>query len=187
MKLLLGLGNPGPEYDRTRHNAGWWALDRIAYDWGVGPFRKEGAGSLIEVVREGEEVHLLKPMTYMNRSGMVLRPYLSREGFDPETDLLVMVDDVALPPGKIRIRPGGSPGGHNGLKSIDQVLGGGNYPRLRVGVGRPPPGGDLAAWVLSEMPPEEEERVLALLPDLAGAVDLWVREGTQKVMNESNG
>ena len=187
MKVILGLGNPGPRYDATRHNAGWWVLDRLARDWNMGPFVQEGPALVGRGHRMDHAVVLLKPLTYMNRSGAALVALRNREAFDPEVDLLVVVDDVALDPGKIRFRPGGSAGGHNGLKSVQAVLGTQEYPRLRIGVGKKPPGMDLADWVLSPMAPEEEEAVLARLPGLPEAVECWMEEGTVAAMSRFNG
>lgn len=187
MKVILGLGNPGPRYDSTRHNVGWWVVDRLARDWDLGPFLEEGP-SLVGRGRRGDhEVLLLKPLTWMNRSGAALVPLRGREGFHPEDDLLVVVDDVALPPGKVRFRPSGSAGGHNGLKSVQAVLGTERYARLRIGVGSRPPGVDLADWVLSTMSSEDEEAVLERLPGLGEAVECWMDEGTEAVMSRFNG
>jgi peptidyl-tRNA hydrolase, PTH1 family len=187
VKVILGLGNPGPRYDSTRHNVGWWAVDRLARDWGVGPFLQEGPALVARGHRGGAPVLLLKPLTYMNRSGAALSLLRNREDFEPERDLLVVVDDVSLPPGKVRFRPGGSAGGHNGLKSIEAVLGSTAYPRLRIGVGRQPPGVSLVDWVLSSMAPEEEEAVLDRLPDLPEAVECWITDGIEAAMSRHNG
>lgn len=186
MKIVLGLGNPGPRYDATRHNVGWWVADRLAYDWKLGSFRKEGPALVSGGTMHGEEVLLVKPLTYMNRSGQALRPYLGREGLDVSGDLLVVVDDAALEVGRIRFRPEGGPGGHKGLISIEAVLGRRDYDRLRIGVGRPPAGADLVEWVLSPMDEEDEDVILELLPELTGAVELWVREGIEEAMNRFN-
>jgi peptidyl-tRNA hydrolase, PTH1 family len=186
MKLVVGLGNPGPRYDATRHNVGWWAADRLAYDWGLGTFEQEGPALVTGGVVDATEVLLLKPTTYMNRSGMALRPFLGREGFHVSRDLLVLVDDASLDVGRVRLRPGGSAGGHKGLRSVQEVLGHTDYARLRIGVGRPPEGGDLVEWVLSAMDDEDEERVLELLPELTEAVRVWVAEGIEPAMNRIN-
>ncbi len=186
MKVILGLGNPGPRYDATRHNVGWWAADRLAYDWGFGAFRQEGPSLVSGGVVEGEEVVLLKPTTYMNRSGMALRTFLGREGFHVSSDLMVLVDDATLDAGRVRLRPRGSAGGHNGLKSVQSVLGHADYPRLRIGVGRPPQGADLVDWVLSALQDEDEERVLELLPELTEAIRVWIAEGIEPAMNRIN-
>jgi PTH1 family peptidyl-tRNA hydrolase len=122
----------------------------------------------------------------MNRSGQALRFVREMEAFDPARDLLVVVDDAALDVGRVRFRPTGSPGGHNGLKSISGALGSDDYPRLRLGVGRKPDGVDLADWVLSPMPEEDEGLVVGLLPELTQAVELWLAEGTDAAMSRFN-
>lgn len=186
MKLIAGLGNPGAEYDGTRHNVGWWVVDRLAYDWSFGAFRKERR-ALVNEGRVGEHrVTLVKPTTYMNRSGAALAHLRGDEGFDASSDLLVVVDDASLDVAQVRFRTSGSAGGHNGLKSVEAALGTRDYPRLRIGVGRCPPGVDLADWVLSPMPPEDEDRVVELLPELTGAVRMWLDEGTEAAMNRFN-
>lgn len=187
MKVICGLGNPGSEYDDTRHNVGWWVVDRLAVDWGLGPFRKEGRALIAGGRVGGVPVRLLKPITWMNRSGAALAPLRGREDFDPTSDLLVVVDDVALDVARVRFRPGGSAGGHNGLRSVEAALGTREYARLRVGVGGAPPGADLAEWVLTPFPPEDEDRILALLPDLVDGCRLWLEEGVEAAMNRYNG
>ncbi|NIP81136.1 MAG: aminoacyl-tRNA hydrolase, partial [Gemmatimonadetes bacterium] len=142
MKVICGLGNPGPEYDATRHNVGWWLVDRLSSEWGLGPFRRSGPALATHGDVGGERVLLLKPVTFMNRSGAALAPLLGESALDITEDLLVVVDDVALDVGRLRLRPSGSPGGHNGLKSVETVLGTREYARLRIGVGSPPPGWD---------------------------------------------
>ena len=185
MKVVLGLGNPGPRYDDTRHNVGWWVVDRLAHDWKTGSFRREGAGLFAEARVGDETVVLVKPVTFMNRSGGALAAPGLR-GIDPAADLLVVVDDATLDVGRVRYRAKGSAGGHNGLKSIQAVLGTQDYPRLRIGVGQCPPGQDLADWVLSPMPSPDEDVVLGLLPDLTRAVEAWAAEGTEAVMSRFN-
>jgi len=186
MKIVLGLGNPGPEYDQTRHNVGWWVVDRLAYDWDFGPFHPEENA----LVSEGEvgdiEVKLLKPTKYMNRSGLALTSFKALEGFQIEEDLLVVVDDAALDVGRIRFRPEGGEGGHNGLKSVSGALGSSGYARLRIGVGVKPEGSDMSNWVLGPMPEEEEDVVIGLLPELSDAVGMWLEEGLGAVMNRFN-
>jgi peptidyl-tRNA hydrolase, PTH1 family len=186
VKIIVGLGNPGPEYDPTRHNVGWWVLDRLVNDWRLGTYRRDGPALKCEGSVGGRSVLLLKPTTYMNRSGLALRFLQELEGFDPAQDLLVVVDDAALDVGRVRFRPSGSPGGHNGLRSVSGTLRSNEYPRLRIGVGRVPEGVDLADWVLSPMPEEEEEVVVGLLPELTRAVESWLEEGTEAAMNRFN-
>jgi PTH1 family peptidyl-tRNA hydrolase len=134
----------------------------------------------------GESVRLVKPAAYMNRSGVAVGPLLELEGFDPARDLLVVVDDAALDVGRVRFRPEGSAGGHNGLKSVSGALQSEAYARLRLGVGRRPEGVDLSDWVLSPMPGEDEEIVVGLLPQLTQAVEVWVAEGVEAAMNRFN-
>ena len=128
----------------------------------------------------------MKPTTFMNRSGLAVRSLEGLEGFEPGRDLLVVVDDAALDVGRVRFRPEGSPGGHNGLKSISGALRSNAYARLRVGVGKKPEGADLADWVLAPMPEEDEDAVVALLPELTQAVQTWVSEGVEAAMNRFN-
>lgn len=186
LKVVVGLGNPGPEYAGTRHNVGWWLLDALAGAWALGRFKREKEAA-VAGGRIGEHsVRLLKPLTYMNRSGRVVAPLARMKALDVSRDLLVVVDDVALPPGRVRFRPDGSPGGHNGLKSIEAALGTREYPRLRIGVGSAPPGADLADWVLSPPPPEERQAILDLFPELVEGVGVWMREGTEAAMSRYN-
>ena len=186
MKVVLGLGNPGPDYDATRHNVGWWLVDRLAYDWELGPFRRDGQAFVSEGAVDDHGVRLVKPTTFMNRSGLALRSLRDLEGFDPSADLLVVVDDAALDVGRVRFRPEGGAGGHNGLKSIAGALQSNEYARLRIGVGRKPDDEDLSDWVLSPMPREDEDAVVELLPELTRAVEVWVAEGVEAAMNRFN-
>jgi len=134
-----------------------------------------------------EVVRLIKPQTYMNRSGAVLGPLKGRADFDPAADLLVLVDDIALSPGRFRLRGAGSPGGHNGLKSIQGVLQRQDYARLRIGVGmKPPEWEDLADWVLSRFSREDRSAVDAILDPMADAVETWVAEGIERAMTKHN-
>lgn len=186
MKVVAGLGNPGPEYDATRHNVGWWMADRLAYDWGLEPFRREGPALVTGGGVRTHEVRVLKPVVFMNRSGRALAPLRSLPDFHVERDLLVVVDDASLDVGRVRLRASGSAGGHNGLRSVEAALGTRGYARLRIGVGRAPEGEDLADWVLSPMPAEDEDVVVGLLPELTGGVELWLDEDTEAAMNRLN-
>jgi PTH1 family peptidyl-tRNA hydrolase len=186
MKVIVGLGNPGSEYDGTRHNVGWWVLDRLAYDWGFEAYERERLALVSEGTVAEEPVRLVKPTTFMNRSGAALVSLRLLEGFALETDLLVVVDDAAIEIGRVRFRPSGGAGGHNGLKSVTASVGTDAYARMRVGVGVAPPGLDLAEWVLSEMPPEDEEVVVGLLPELTKGVEVWMAEGVEEAMDRFN-
>ena len=188
MKVVLGLGNPGPRYDATRHNVGWWVVDRIAHDWNAGPFRKEGPALVAEGAFAGQAVRLTKPVTYVNRSGAALTaPELAV--LDPTRDLLVVVDDAALDVGRVRFRPGGSAGGHNGLKDVERALGSQEYPRLRIGIGPDDPRrrGDLSNFVLGRFGSDERSIVLDLMPKFQDAIEIWLRDGIVKAMNAHNG
>jgi PTH1 family peptidyl-tRNA hydrolase len=137
--------------------------------------------------RRGDvQFRLVKPLTFMNRSGQALSSLRGISDFHTQSDLLVVVDDAALELGRVRFRPRGSPGGHNGLKSVSQTLGSDEYPRLRIGVGLPPEGEDLSEWVLSPMEPEEEDVILDLLPELVKGVETWGGEGIEEAMNGFN-
>jgi PTH1 family peptidyl-tRNA hydrolase len=186
MKVVMGLGNPGPEYDATRHNVGWWVADRLAYDWDFAAFHRDGRALVTEGLVSGELVRLVKPTTYMNRSGLAMRSLLQTEGFDAAEDLLVVVDDASLDVGRVRFRPEGSAGGHNGLKSVSGSLQSNDYARLRIGVGKKPDGVDLSDWVLGPMPEEDEDVVVRLLPELTEAVAVWITEGVEPAMNRFN-
>ncbi len=186
MKVICGLGNPGPEYDATRHNVGWWMIDRLSHDWRLGPFEKSGPALVAGGVIGGHEVALVKPITYMNRSGVALAPFRTDPDLDIARDLLLVVDDVALDVGRLRLRPSGGTGGHNGLKSVEAALGTQAYARLRIGVGAPPPGVDMVDWVLSEFEPEAEDQVLALMPDLMGVAREWMDGNIEAAMSRYN-
>ena len=189
MKLVVGLGNPGRKYDGTRHNVGWWALDHLADVWRFDGWRTDGDAVTCDG-RVGEaRVRLLKPQTYMNLSGAALRPYLKRLAFSGLQDLLVLVDEVALPLGAMRLRATGSPGGHNGLKSIEATLRSRDYARLRIGIAPIDAHrgvGDLAEFVLDRFGQDERPVIEQLLPRVADATECWVRQGIQAAMNTYN-
>lgn len=185
-KVVVGLGNPGPKYDGTRHNVGWWVLDRFAYDRDFASFERSGKRLETSGELDGRKVVLVKPRTYMNRSGLALTALREMDGFEVARDLLVVTDDANLDVGRVRFRPGGGTGGHKGLRSVTGVLGTRDYARLRIGVGVAPAGADLSDWVLAEMPPDDEDVVVGLLPELAEAVAVWAEEGVGAAMNRFN-
>jgi len=188
VKVIVGLGNPGKEYERTRHNVGWWVLDHLADVWHLDAWRRDGDARVANG-RVGEvNIRLVKPQTYMNLSGSVLRPYLRRAGWSPQHDLLVVVDEAALPLGFFRFRASGSSAGHNGLKSIEGALGHQDYARLRIGIA-PPPGrnrGDLADYVLSEFGKSDMKVVKELMPTFVEGIEAWLKEGIEPVMSRFN-
>jgi PTH1 family peptidyl-tRNA hydrolase len=190
LKVVLGLGNPGREYEATRHNVGWWVLDHLADVWRFGAWRRDGDALAADGAVGGQRVRLLKPQTFYNLTGQVLRPFLRRPFWAPQTDLLVVCDDVAIPVGTFRIRPQGGAGGSNGLKSIEHTLKHQNYPRVRVGT-RPADErrelGDLSEFVLSPFDPVEREEVVALFPRVVDACETWLGAGVTAAMNKHNG
>lgn len=186
LKIICGLGNPGPEYADTRHNVGWWFVEYLAAEWGFGPFQRDRLALVATGYIDGLRVQLMEPMTYMNRSGSALAGLRALPDFDTARDLLVVVDDVALEPGRVRLRAKGSAGGHNGLKSIESVLQSREYARLRIGVGAPPPGSDLAEWVLSPMPLADRKAVLERFPTLEAGVRAWLVEGAEAAQRRLN-
>ncbi|MGQ0765702.1 MAG: aminoacyl-tRNA hydrolase [Gemmatimonadota bacterium] len=190
MKLLLGLGNPGRSYESTRHNVGWMVLDHLADVWRLGGWRRDGDSRATDAVVASTRVRLIKPQTYMNLSGAVLRPWVRRETWHAGSDLLVIVDEVALPLGGFRLRASGSSGGHNGLKSVEGALESREYARLRVGIGPPDEEreryGDLADFVLDPFTKSERAVVNELLPLLQQVVESWIRDGVLAAMNAYN-
>ncbi len=185
-RAIVGLGNPGPEYAATRHNAGYLLADHLAERWRFAPFRRNGHGVATSGTVGDVAVRIVKPTTYMNASGDAVRD-LRGPGFDPAADLLVLVDDAALPLGKFRLRGAGSPGGHNGLKSIEAALHRQDYARLRIGIGaRPPEYDDLADWVLGRLTPDERATLAAEWDPMADAVECWIAEGIETAMNRFN-
>jgi PTH1 family peptidyl-tRNA hydrolase len=189
VKLVVGLGNPGREYEGTRHNVGWMLLDYLAQRWDIEDARRDGETRVADTHVAGTRVRLVKPLTYMNLSGQVLRPYLRREGWSPATDLLVVVDEVALPLGYYRLRAQGSAGGHNGLKSVEAALGSREYARLRIGIKPDDPQreiADLSDFVLARFGKNERGAVEELMPKLADAVEIWIKDGIIAAMNKHN-
>ncbi len=176
MRAVVGLGNPGPEYAATRHNAGFLLADAVAAHWQLPPFRRAERARATEGSVAGVPVRVLKPTTFMNRSGAALASLRADASFDPTRDLLILVDDFQIPLGTFRFRPDGSAGGHNGLKSIEGALQSQQYARLRVGVGPLPEGtGDWADYVLAPFEPVQLEEVQALMPEMIEAVEKWLK------------
>jgi PTH1 family peptidyl-tRNA hydrolase len=184
-KMIVGLGNPGAEYQQTPHNLGFMAVDVLARECGLELAHRE-AQALTAVARlEGQEVLLAKPQTYMNLSGMSVARLLEKYGLEV-SDLIVLVDDAALPLGSLRIRPRGSAGGHNGLKSIIGALNSSEFARIRMGVGPEQPIGDMVSYVLGRFRRSDLETVSQMLGQACEAVHVILREGSQKAMNRFN-
>jgi peptidyl-tRNA hydrolase, PTH1 family len=185
MRLIVGLGNPGPEYAWTPHNLGFLVVDRLAEAGGIRVERPEAKAYIGRGKLAGQEVLLAKPQTYMNVSGLAVRELIERFECDP-AELIVIYDDVALPWGMIRIRARGSAGGHNGLKSLIGAISTGEFARVRLGVQPEHPVADRAAYVLSPMGKAELEIAAEMVEAAAEAVQLILAEGTQRAMNRFN-
>ncbi|MDR3607555.1 MAG: aminoacyl-tRNA hydrolase [Oligoflexia bacterium] len=189
MKIVAGLGNPGPKYETTRHNAGFLAIDRLVDDWKATGPSDAFEGEVWQTSVGGEKVLLVKPQTFMNVSGECLGPLLKFYKCKPE-DLIVIHDDLDLGPLVLRLKVGGGTGGHNGLKSIDQHLGGNqNYMRVRIGVGHPRsfmPERNVADYVLQNFNDDELRRLDPLLDDVTQAVEMMVRGEATQAQNRFN-
>ncbi|MEM8834522.1 MAG: aminoacyl-tRNA hydrolase [Planctomycetota bacterium] len=185
--MIVGLGNPGQEYARTRHNAGFMAIDRLAHKHAESDIWKSKFQSVTLDARiGGEKVLLMKPTTFMNLSGRAVQEALAFYKCDPSEDLLVHVDEAALPAGRIKLNPKGSPGGHNGLADIDRALGGQPYARCRIGLGEP--GAPMARrdFVLGRFSEEELVPLESALDTACGASEVWCAEGITAAMNRFN-
>ncbi len=185
MRLIVGLGNPGPEYQWTPHNLGFLAVDEIANRAAIRVERPEGKALVGRGKVAGEEVFLAKPQTYMNLSGISVRELLGKYELGPES-LLALFDERDLPWGMIRIGERGSPGTHNGAKSVTSAVGTPEFARLRLGCGPDHPVSDLAAYVLRPMKKAELEEAAEMIADAADAVELLVKEGIAAAMNKYN-
>ena len=185
--LLVCLGNPGDQYENTRHNAGFMVADELADRHNI-PVQRLKFRALTNTITVGDEkVLLMKPVTYMNLSGEAVHEAAAFYKIPPE-HILVISDEVALAPGKLRVRRSGSAGGHNGLKNIIAHLGTDQFPRIRVGVGQKPhPDYDMADWVLGKFQGEDKKAVEAAVKKAADAAECLIREGVDKAMNQYNG
>ncbi len=182
--LILGLGNPGPEYEKSRHNAGFMILDRIAEQKSAN-FIPDRFGKSCKISHRGKSLLLVKPETFMNLSGKAARYYRDRESISNNC-ILVITDDIALPFGSLRMRARGSSGGHNGLTNITEILGSDDYPRLRVGVGNDFPKGAQADYVLSPFSNQEAEKLPEIFKKGMDMVFSFALAGIQKTMSEFN-
>lgn len=185
MSLVLGLGNPGARYAHTRHNAGWDVVERLVARWKASPLETTREYRAWRGTDGGREVDLMVPLTYMNLSGDAVAVYRERRGLTP-AELLVVVDDVYLPLGRLRFRPSGSSGGHNGLASIEEVLGTREWSRLRIGVGAAASAAELREHVLEGWGADEVPLIENALERATEAVECWCREGIMPAMNRFN-
>jgi len=187
MHLIVGLGNPGTQYDKTRHNAGFMAIERFARRHGLldaGRLKSKFHAAVIEGVICDVKCLLMQPMTFMNRSGQAVREALDFYKLDT-SELLIMVDDVALPCGRIRLRAAGSAGGHNGLADVQRAVGSGDYPRLRIGIdatGRVPQ----VDYVLQRFTPQQLTQLDPALDNACDAIECWLAQGIDKAMSQYN-
>lgn len=183
MKIIVGLGNPGREYKDTRHNAGFMAVEELARRF---PVERQDSkfDAIIGHIRIGtEKVLLVKPLTYMNLSGRAVQGIMRFYKLDLD-ELMVVYDDMDLPTGKLRIRPKGGTGGHKGMASISTHMGSQDFPRMRVGIGRPQY--DTVDWVLGRFKGEEKEEIQAAVKKAADALETWVRDDINRAMNTYN-
>ena len=186
MRAIVGLGNPGEKYEHTRHNAGFDVISIIAAKLNTPIKKLKFQGVIGETLLGGEKLVLIKPQTFMNLSGVTVSEALNWYKMEPK-DMLLIVDDIDLPFGQVRIRPKGGPGTHNGLRHIVQCTATGDFPRVRVGMGAPPPQWDLADWVLSKFQTEEERKIAFDAYLLAAdAAICWAEHGIDTAMNRFN-
>ncbi|MBO8172678.1 MAG: aminoacyl-tRNA hydrolase [Bacillaceae bacterium] len=186
MKVVIGLGNPGKEYENTRHNVGFMVLDRLADMWHVDISQHKFQSMVGEGRLDTEKVLLVKPLTFMNLSGEAVRKVVDFYKLDIE-DLVIVYDDLDLPAGRIRLRQKGSAGGHNGIKSIIAHLGTQEFKRVKIGIDRPPAGQDVARYVLSPFGKEERNLVDEAVDRAARACEHWIRHSFTDAMNQFNG
>lgn len=188
MKIVVGLGNPGPKYETTRHNVGWLALDRLIDSWKATGPKNDHQAEVFRTKVDGEDVLLIKPQTFMNLSGRSVAPITKFFKCEPN-DLIVLHDEVDIPPCALKIKTGGGSGGHNGLKSLDESLGTNAYHRVRLGVGHPRNFNlrmDTADYVLGQIPDVELERWDAIFNDVEKAVRLILKGESLKAMTLYN-
>ena len=184
-RMVVGLGNPGPEYENTRHNAGFMTVDLLADTLRAAYWKDEGGAKVSHVRLGDDELVLVKPQTFMNISGKAVRK-LADAYKVPVEEVVIVHDDLDLPEGSVRAKKGGGHGGHNGLRSLSEQLGGGDYLRVRIGIGRPPGRMDPADYVLEPLRREASERLAAMIPTAAQCVMTLLERGVDATMREYN-
>ncbi len=185
MKLIVGLGNPGGEYDETRHNVGFQVIDELKQQFSHAVFDKKFKGLVTRARIGGEDAILLKPMTYMNLSGESVGPAAGFYKIPPE-DIIVIHDELDIEPGRIKLKKGGGHGGHNGLKSLVKHLPNANFTRVRLGIGRPPPRWETANYVLGKFTKQEQPIIEEVISSATKAVEVILEEGLPSAMKEYN-
>ncbi len=185
MKLIVGLGNPGGEYDETRHNIGFQVIDELKQQFSHAVFDKKFKGLVTRARIGGEDAILLKPMTYMNLSGESVGPAAGFYKIPPE-DIIVVHDELDIEPGRIKLKKGGGHGGHNGLKSLVKHLPNANFTRVRLGIGRPPPRWETANYVLGKFTKQEQPIIEEVIRSATKAVEVILEEGLPSAMKEYN-
>ena len=187
MHLIVGLGNPGAEYAKTRHNAGFLLVEKLAAQWKTNwANERKFMARVAKAERSGKKVLLCEPQTFMNLSGEAVGSVINFYQV-PLGNVLVAVDDADLPFGEIRLRPGGGSGGHHGLESLTQHLGSKEYARLRIGIGRKSDAREITNYVLGKFDSSENEMLEKILERAAGQIECWLGHGLQKAMNQFNG
>ena len=186
MFLIVGLGNPGKQYDNTRHNVGFDVIDALADKYNISVSDKKHKALCGKGAMEGIKVVLAKPQTYMNLSGESVVELLNYYKLDPESEMIVVYDDISLAPGNIRIRKKGSAGGHNGIKNIIAMAGTQNFMRIKVGVGEKPKGWDLADYVLGHFDKNDRDKINDAIEDAMAAALLMANDDVDKAMNDYN-
>lgn len=185
MTVLIGLGNPGLQYADTRHNVGFMVIDKLAHDYTINVTRFKHRAFIGEGLIQGKKVMLVKPQTFMNLSGESVREIIQFYKI-PLENIIVIFDDIDLPPGAVRIREKGSAGGHNGMKNIINQLGSDQFLRIKIGIGEKPPGWDLADYVLSKFSKDDLPLVSSAIEKAAKGAELILSDGVKEAMNQTN-
>ena len=184
--MIVGLGNPGKKYEKTRHNAGWMALDILEAAYGASSVKSKKTAEIKKASRRGQELYFVRPLTFMNLSGGAVNEVGSFYKI-PKENIIVIADDVSMEVGRLRLRDKGSDGGHNGLKDIIRVLGGNDFIRIKIGVGQKPhPEYDLADWVLGRFSKEDEQKLKETMEPLPDCLELLLNKEFAKAQNQYN-
>lgn len=186
MHIIVGLGNPSKEYKGTRHNIGFETIDYLAERYGIDVSTKKHKAHIGKGAINGHKVILAKPQTFMNLSGESVKEFIQFYKIDEKQEVIIIYDDISLPPGRMRIRKKGSAGGHNGIKNIIAHLGHDEFLRIKVGVGEKPKGWDLADYVLGKFSKAERQDINEVVERISGAVELMLEDNADEAMNQYN-